>query len=488
MNKTVKTIALILIAAFITLTLFSCSEAEEEIFDLDLSGTSTLDFDGLNLRLLVSFFSGNSAVAGDNILGYPIGTGLADLASERISDTEKSLNCKISIDYREWSAFSAYFTGSLASGSSPADFAFITSFDIYSYAKAGYLSGITAHLGDIIDYRDSDKWGNPNLLECCCYKNDLYGVLPAAWPDLIYSSFGYPLVVNEDLISVVGATDPRELYEQGTWNWATFNEQLEKCTVIEGGETITYGLTAHSPYLAEMILGSNGVGLTRVNGKPSLTCGFYNNPAYYAAADEIHLIRFGDLSYTYYANVESDPVTVTDSFCEGKACYAFMPTKYIFGVYGDVSQKVDNYGIVRTPVGPDVPWDHAAGIYDGMTCTITFPAITDYLTEAGMVADRLFDPLPGYDNKEMVIEYMRRNNFFDSRDCDAFLDILDHAMYNYFYSAGGDVRNIAATLGRSDTPAAEVLERNENLMNDHFANAVGNMLEAYSMLFPEQFE
>ncbi len=483
-----KTVICLILVALLSLTLFSCSQEQPEVFDLDLSGSSDLNFDGLGLKVIISFFSGNSAVAGDNILGYPTGTGLADLASNRISDTEKELNFKLTIDYREWGAFSSYFTGSLAAGMSPADFAFITSFDIYSYAKAGYLAGIVSQLGDVIDYRDSDKWGTPNLLECCCYKDDLYGVLPAAWPDLIYSSFGYPLVVNEDLISVVGANDPRELYEQGVWNWQTFNEELEKCTVIEGGETVTYGLTAHTPYFSEMILGSNGVGLTRINGKPSLTCGFYNNPAFFSAAEEVQLVRFGDLSYTYYLAVEGDPVTVTDSFCTGMACYSFMPTKYIFGVYGDVSQKVNNYGIVRTPVGPDVAPDHAAGIYDGMTCSIVFPVINDYLNEAGVVVDRLFEPLPGYETHEAVIEYMRRNNFFDSRDCDAFLDILDHAMYNYFYSAGGDVRNVPATLARSNTPPAEILDQYENLMKDHFDNAVGDMLAAYSMLFPEQFE
>ena len=184
-----KTVICLLLAALLSLTLLSCSQEQEEVFDLDLSGNSELNFDGLGLKVLISFFSGNSAVAGDNILGYPVGTGLAELATKRIADTEKSLNCKVNMDYREWGSFTSYFTGSLAAGSSPADFAFITSFDIYSYAKAGYLSGIASQLGDIIDYRDSDKWGTPNLLECACYKDDLYGILPAAWPDLIYSSF-----------------------------------------------------------------------------------------------------------------------------------------------------------------------------------------------------------------------------------------------------------------------------------------------------------
>lgn len=488
MIKKAKIMFCLLMASLLAISLISCSQSENEVFDVDYDGSAATTFDGLGLKMLVAFFSGNSAVEGENILGYPIGTGLADLASKKITDTEKQLDCKISFDYKDWSSFTSFFSGCLAAGISPGDFAFITSFDIYSWAKAGYLTGIVSHLGNIIDYRDSDKWGTPNLLECCCYKDDLYGVLPAAWPDLIYSSFGYPLVVNMDIVARYGADDPRELYENGKWNWATFNDELEKCTIVENGETVVYGLTAHSPYLSEMILASNGVGLTRINGKPSLECGFYNNPSFFTAADEVQLIRFGDLSYTYYANVESDPVTVTESFCEEKAAYGFMPTKYIFGVFGEISQRVSNYGVLHTPVGPDVAPDFAAGIYDGMTCTLTFPSVSDNVIEAATVANELFSPLPGYETKEDIIEYMRRNNFFDPRDCDAFLDVLNNAMYNYFYSAGGDVRNVSAEVGRTNTPPAEILDKYEDLMEKHFSNAVGDMLAAYSMLFPEQFE
>jgi hypothetical protein len=80
---------------------------------------------------------------------------------------------------------------------------------------------------------------------------------------------------------------------------------------------------------------------------------------------------------------------------------------------------------------------------------------------------------------------MTHNNFFDDRDAEAFYDILDNAAYNHFYSAGGAVRNISAEIGRSDTPVSEVLERYESEVNGFFENAVGDMLQAYAVLYPD---
>ncbi|MBR5721300.1 MAG: hypothetical protein IKX78_02320, partial [Clostridia bacterium] len=81
-----KTVICLILVALLSLTLFSCSQEQAEVFDLDLSGSTDLNFDGLGIKVIVSFFSGNSAVAGENILGYPEGTGLAELATNRIAD------------------------------------------------------------------------------------------------------------------------------------------------------------------------------------------------------------------------------------------------------------------------------------------------------------------------------------------------------------------------------------------------------------------
>lgn len=482
-----KKVICLFLSSLLLIALISCGQAEEEVFDVDFNGEAVATgFDGLEIKFLSSFYSGNNNVESDNILGYPVGTGLSDLVSERIKEVETNYDCNINLEYKTWSDFSSAFSSGIAGGVTPCELAFVTSFDIYSWAKAGYLAGINNELGDYIDYTNSSKWGEATLLECVFYKDDLYGLLPAAWPDLIYSSFGYPLVANMDLISTSGGDDPRELYEQGIWNWATFNEQLEKCTVVEGTETRVYGLTAHSPYFSEMILGSNGIALARIDGKVSLRCGFFESQLL-AAADEVRHVIYGPLAYTFDKISEPDPNVVTAKFCAEEACYSFMPTKFVFGVWGDVAQSVDNYAILRTPVGPDVPTDHAFGIYDGMTYTLTFPTstINHNIEAAAIVADAIFEPLTGYETIEDVKAYMTHNNFFDDRDAEAFYDILDNAAYNHFYSAGGAVRNISAEIGRSDTPVSELLERYESEVNGFFENAVGDMLQAYAVLYPD---
>ena len=272
MKRMFKIALCFLLSMLMLISFFSCSQSTEETFDIEFSGQEITGLGGLELVIGSFFDSTNGAVVGENVLGYSIGTGLADLAAARLKEVEIALDCKIESVYMD--NFYNTFSYSLAIGQSPCDIMFVPSMNYYGWMKAGYLSRISS-VSDYIDYTDSAKWGTPMLLECLCYKDDLYGLLPAAWPDLVYTSFGYPLVANMNLISSVGGDDPRELYEQGMWTWDTFSEQIQKCTVIEGSETKYWGLGGHYPYFAEMIFRSNGVSLTRVNGDVSLTCGYY---------------------------------------------------------------------------------------------------------------------------------------------------------------------------------------------------------------------
>ena len=348
--------------------------------------------------------------------------------------------------------------------------------------KAGYLAPISS-VSEYIDYTDSAKWGTPMLLECLCYKDDLYGVLPAAWPDLVYTSFGYPLVANMNLIATVGGNDPRELYEQGLWTWDTFSEEIQKCTVIEGGETVTWGLGGHTPYLSEMFFRSNGTSLTRVDGKVSNTCGYYESESY-KAMEYVRTLRSGDLSYTY--DPQNGVLEVVDAFCNGEVCYSFNPVQYIYGVFGEISRTVENYAVLRTPTGPDVSVGYAGGVYHAMNYTISFPSNVNDLAASAMVADAIYEPFEEYKTFEDIKAYMTHNNFFDSRDAEAFFDICFNSSYNYFYTAGAGARAIPENAPSSSKSPAELIESYRNQMDEMFENEIGDTLSGYIAMFGEE--
>lgn len=478
-KKTVSVLSFVL-AAFMVASLISCSQPQEEIFDLDISGEDVVGFGGLELTIASYFDSTNGALVDENVLGYGIGTGLADHATQRIADVEKALDCKINAIYM--SNFNSAFTFGMSVGTAPCDIMFVPSMSYYSWMKAGYLSSISS-LGDYIDYTDSEKWGTPMLLECLCYKDDLYGLLPAAWPDLVYSSFGYPLVASMNLISAVAGDDPRELYEQGLWTWETFSEQIQKCTVVEGTETKIWGLGGHTPYLSEMFFRSNGVSLTRIKDKLSFACGYYE-PGSFNAIEYVRTLRSGDLSHTY--DPTNDVLGVVNNFCDGLVCYSFNPAQYIYGTFGTISKEVENFAILRTPAGPDVDPGYTGGVYHAMNYTISFPSITDNIDAAAMAVDAIFEPFDEYPSFDAIKEYMTHNNFFDKRDAEAFFDICLNSSYNYFYTAGGGARSIPENAPSSEKSAAELIDGYRNIMDEMFATSIGDTLNGYVAMFGEE--
>ena len=478
-----KRISRVLCMFFSFLMLFSvmsCSRPEVESFDADFSDGSFSGLSGMELTIACYFDSTNGAAVGDNVLGYNTGTNLADLAVARIKQTEKDLDCKINNVYM--ADYNNRFSYSISVGQSLCDISFVPSMSYYSWMKAGYLSPLSS-VKEYIDYTDSAKWGTPMLLECLCYKDDLYGLLPAAWPDLVYTSFGYPLVANINLITTAGGDDPRELYEQGVWNWDTFSEQIQKCTVIEGGETLRWGLGGHTPYLSEMIFRSNGTSLTRVDGKISLTCGYYV-PESLKAIEYVRLLCSGDLSYTYHP--DTSVLGTVDAFCNNKVCYSFNPVQYIYGVFGEISRVIENFAVLRTPVGPDVDANYAGGVYHAMNYTISFPSNVKDIAASAIVADRIFEPFEEYKTFEDIKAYMTHNNFFDSRDADAFFDICFNSNYNYFYTAGAGARAIPENAPNMKKSPAELIETYRNSMDQMFEEQIGDTISGYLSVFGEE--
>ena len=47
------------------------------------------------------------------------------------------------------------------------------------------------------------------------------------------------------------------------------------------------------------------------------------------------------------------------------------------------------------------------------------------------VLNAIYEPLPGYENEEDVVEYLRKQYFFDDRDVYNFVDMYKTVLYNY---------------------------------------------------------
>lgn len=99
---------------------------------------------------------------------------------------------------------------------------------------------------------------------------------------------GYMIYYNTELIAENNCDDPRELYEQGEWNWKTFEEIAKACTTQKNGKNI-YGLAGSN--ILDGILASNGLTLlTHKDGK--VECSFYTD----AGQNALEFLR--TLAYT----------------------------------------------------------------------------------------------------------------------------------------------------------------------------------------------
>ena len=473
-----KALCRIMAIVFMISLLFGCAQSAEESFDLSLTGEGggELDFDRIEILYRINLDSGNGVDSTENFLGYTINTEFSDLAKSRVSELEKKYNFKLNVTNE-----TADLVNMTAGGLRFADVFLSPSFSFFKWSKAGLLTGIST-LSDFIDYRDEDKWGSPLILESMFYENDVYGLTPNAWPEQNYTSFGYPLIANVDLILANGCANPRELVEDGVWVWDTFNEELDKNTIVEGSETKCYGLVTSYPYFSQMMILSNGQRFAMKDDNGEYYCGYYT-PEALRALEQIRKIWFGEYSHTVCPDETYYSEVVMRNFTSEKGTYAFLPTHFLFGVYGEVAMNLDNFAILPTPTGPDVEVGYITSVHHTMYYSISFPIVGKYTDAAARIINEIYEPLPGFETRDDIKAYMTRNYFFDERDADTFFELFENSYYNYDYTTGFESRRIPENICKTTTAISELLEANESVIENCFTEYVIPTLHAYDVLY-----
>ena len=200
MIKMKRLLALLLSFMFV---LCACQAEEPEIVPEYSTDKTGVDLDGYKLKW---GFAKSGADSDENVFGYIPGTAFADSALERMKAVQSELNCVIEMEYKGFGTIGNNMQSSILSGSQFYELTTNESFQTLGYVRAGYFTGLSSYL----NVADTDKWGTPSMLQSVIYKDDVYSVVPNAWPDLLYTSFGCPIVVNEALIAQYGHEDPRD--------------------------------------------------------------------------------------------------------------------------------------------------------------------------------------------------------------------------------------------------------------------------------------
>jgi hypothetical protein len=152
----------------------------------------------------------------------------------------------------------------------------------------------------------------------------------------------------------------------------------------------------------------------------------------------------------------------------------FMHNQILFMPYMDwlvygwiTTEMVDDYAIVPFPKGPDTK------DYHSFTADFRVFSMIDNVKEkekAMYIMNRLFDTIPGYDQKSSL-EALRNENFRDDRSFDFFVMLDSIAELNTVYVAdmiwgdGGWGTLMGQIMTGEKTPAAAVEEQKDYIQS-----------------------
>ena len=471
-NEVKICVALILSLVF----LVACAPHEEEIFDVDFSFQSDKkDLEGATVKYLRKEGDQSFTAGDEQVLGYAVNTVLADLAAQRIKDVQNNLNCTIDISYYSDGAVTTNFNMGIAAGIYICDIYTGVSDTFRDSMKAGLLVGLS-ELGAYADFHNEDKWGKRNVLEILYWNDDAYGLIPAAWPTSSVSYRGLT-AVNEDLIAAVNAEDPRDLYENGKWTWATFRECLEKYYVEEGGEVKHYALSSSGSDVGANYLLSNGIKVAEKGADGKYHSGM-TNPAALEAMNEANYIFNGDLSYTVdRIGGNTRPV---EMLVGGNTVLGVM--HYIEYVTGNLAKQMTNFGLLPWPSGPNVEPGYMACHYTNLENVIVVPQTTPNLEATALVLDALYEPFEEYPDLDAIKDLLYHTYFFDRRDADVYICMFHSTQ---FTRLGAPTNNALGEWVTSGVTPSQYIESNLEKLEEYIEEEVAPSKIAIDIVWGE---
>ncbi len=422
MKKRIISLAILLC---MILSFCACGQSEPEVIPDYTTDIGEVDFMGADFIFLQR---NEEHSTGDNYFGYVTETEFADLALQRVKEVEEKYHIKATIVTDK--DINSTVQNETYAGEVSADAIQQASGGINGIARAGLLHDITV-LSDYIDYTDSKKWGTLENIKPFFWDNELYAVIPASWPMLKYRSMDGPMIVNENIISYLNETDPREFAEKDEWTWDKLEELMPVYNHINdsGDEVKALYTTVH--WLFRTIQPTNGQGMVYQDENGEYQLGLHSDITFEAMYTAWNW-AFGEYATFVYIDLNNNWTNMLQAFLDGKSVLTIMNGTDLLGSQNSIAYQMDNFGVVPFPRGPlgnnlTTP---------GTTITDTrfgtaIPLLCKDPAMSAIILDAIYEPLPGYEEEERIIDYLRHNFFFDDRDVENYIHAFDNIIYNY---------------------------------------------------------
>lgn len=352
-----------------------------------------------------------------------------DLVDYRYREVSARFNCTVSASVvPEDSIVTNLATAAAASGTY-ADLVELSAAQIYDLYKGGYLTAAQDVAGmDISD----EKWGFEGQKEMMTFGDGkTYGFRNTYWAMPIQNVSNI-LFYNDDLISKNMLTSPYEYYENGSWNWAAFEDICINITQNTNDLQSVYGFmipTADYPDLIHAAIYSNGGQRLKEDEDGRYVCGYYDSKTMEALDWVNELVTKEQVCYVP-GNLDSvdnvDIMSFTDQYT------AFLVSDSYTGFYGGdaypLSVLEDGFRWIEFPEGKG---------FDGETTAFytkddSFLALSKGFKAdtKGVVLNAIFEPLDGEDTESWK-DFLSMNYFFYEEDSELYFDILKTAVSDY---------------------------------------------------------
>ena len=457
MKAVLKVFPFLFVLAFV---LTACQTSAPEVvpeYKVDIAGA---DLDGLKI-------SWGWDSLNDVIYGFVAGTAHSDMALERERYVEDTYNCDITVEYTD--RVYDNLRASVMSGSPRYDLLTGSTYALVVDVRAGYLTGLSG----LLDISNTEKWGTPNMLQSLLWVDDLYGVVPFAWPDLLYGATGHLIAVNETLVSKLVQPDPREFVENNTWTWDKFEETLAIYTHQEAGRTI-YAINCHDAYFAMNMFLSNGCTLSSFeNGQ--VVCGAYTEAGKVALERAKKIYTETCVDYFY-----PDVSTANEYIINGDVVMAVTWLDGMMGTNESFLYKMDNLGVLPFPVGPNAQQDVYPTYHEGLHYATSIPVNAKDPEATAIVLSAMYEPFDQYKTKEDIIDYMSEQAFFDRRDAEIFANMVKNTEYGFFREGARSVIQNVVEKSETVTSLLESYEdQYEQIVEDYMIHHFEGRLAVY---------
>ena len=279
---------------------------------------------------------------------------------------------------------------------------------------------------DNLDICDQSKWGNRYSLISTLYDGGIFALTGAAVPMRVADSETGVICVNETYVSNLLATDPRDYFENGEWNW----ENFEKC-IIDFAHTnnvnqYVYSFSTGFGRFARDLGLSNGTEVVSMNEDGQFEIGYFTQPALDAY----------NQAYEWFNGATADNVIdyyKSDRFIAGEAVMYCADTVTLTGSTESIAYNMENFGIVPIPTGPNAKdANDFKTTYSSSSIAYAIPITAQDAEISALILDNLFEPFEGFETKESIIEYLKRNYFSDEHDASLILELTqgDHMRYH----------------------------------------------------------